>query len=269
MRREHGYAESGEDRPEQQRHIDIGRDGRHSHAEKNCHEHRQQQGDELEQRRAALSEFKRLQPAEDVERDEGRQTGELKAEIDDRYGEEHQIEGRDQDAGIRQGIDNLHRPRPHLGIDKQKPDQQNHRIPAGAAGIAGGVANQLVDPGIADNLTAGLGDQPFSAGQHAEHAASDSFLLRQEKDEDQQDGSENHHQIEQILAVEPHIVGQASDRLYVLLARLEDHRQEKAEEIGKRRNGGGDDDVGIGNAGQRGEDEGGDAHHRRHHRPAG
>ncbi len=115
----------------------------------------------------------------------------------------------------------LFRACPHFRVNEQQPDQQHHRIPSGTAGVTGGIADQFLQPGSADDLAARVGNDAFCTDQHAEEAASNGFLLGQQQGKDQQDRAKDHDQIQNVLPVQMHIICHLANGLYVLLARLE------------------------------------------------
>ena len=125
--------------------------------------------------------------------------------------------------------------------------------------------DQRQEPWQALDLTgAGFCKDALGPHQPAKQATANAFLGGQQQDQNDQDRCEDHDQVENVLTLHMHLFGQFTDRLNLLFARLKHHRQEQAEEISHRRQRRSDDHLVVGHAGQCGQNEGRDPHHRWH-----
>ena len=67
---------------------------------------------------------------------------------------------------------------------------------------------------------------------HENGCRADVFLAGKKQHEDDQNGQEDHNQVQNVLPPDVHVVGQFSNGGDLLFAGLKDDRQEEAEEIG-------------------------------------
>ena len=89
------------------------------------------------------SQLQTLQPLQNIQRNEEGNARKFQTEVNDRDGQEHQIQGRYQNARIGQGIKQLAWSGAHFRIEKQQTHKQGNRPPAGASDIASCILHQF------------------------------------------------------------------------------------------------------------------------------
>ena len=211
MRGEGRNAQTDQQRPHQQRDVDIGRHRRHPHAQQHRQEHRDEQSGKLKQHRPFAAQIKGEQEAEYIHSHEFRQAREVQANVDHCHREEHQIQRRHRDARIRQCVQRLARGAAKILVQEQQRDDQRGTPPPRRTGVACRILVELQEPGQLSGLTKAIWiDRGLHAQHPAQRAATDQILGSQQQDQDQQDWQEDLQQVNEIIPRQRHVWRQLS-----------------------------------------------------------